>query len=172
MTGPGRLIFVTGGARSGKSRFAEQRALALGPAGRTYLATAQTLDEEMRARVERHRAERDAGWTVVEEPLHAARGVRGATTPLILLDCLSLWISNLLLAAYPEPEILAAVDDLLDAGQGKTLMVVSNEVGSGVVPAYALGRAYRDLLGQANQQIAARADEAYLTVAGLPLRLK
>lgn len=166
------LIFVTGGARSGKSRFAEERAFALSAGERTYLATAQLLDDEMRGRVARHRAGRGAGWTLIEEPFEAARAVRDATTSLVLLDCLSLLASNLLLAEYAEADILAAVDDLLDAGKGKTLIVVSNEVGSGVVPAYPLGRTYRDLLGRANQRVAASADEAYLLVAGLPLRLK
>ncbi len=167
-----RLIFVTGGARSGKSRFAEDMALALSPGERTYLATAQPLDDEMRERVERHRRGRDEGWLTIEEPLDAALAVRKAKAPLILLDCLSLLVSNLLLAGREEAETLAAVDDLLDAGRGKILIVVSNEVGSGVVPAYPLGRVYRDLLGRANQRVAARADEAYLLVAGLPLRLR
>lgn len=170
----GRVVFVTGGARSGKSRFAEERALALSlGADRTYVATAQAFDDEMRERIQRHQRERETGWITVEEPLDAARVVRAASTPVVLLDCLSLLVSNLMLRERPHDEILASVDDLLAAARERpgALVVVSNEVGSGVVPEYPLGRQYRDVLGWANQRIAASASEAYLIVAGLPVRL-
>ncbi|AFZ67800.1 bifunctional adenosylcobinamide kinase/adenosylcobinamide-phosphate guanylyltransferase [Deinococcus peraridilitoris] len=170
----GRLIFVTGGARSGKSAFAERRALQLAPVKRTYIATAQAFDDEMRERIARHQGERAAGWQTLEEPLNAARALHEAPTPVVLLDCLSLLVSNLLLLDLPAEDILARVQDLIEAGRERegTLIVVSNEVGSGIVPEYPLGRRYRDVLGWANQRMAAAAQEAYLVVAGLPLTLK
>lgn len=165
---------MTGGARSGKSRHAESIARAAG-GGRTYLATAEAHDDEMAARIARHRLDRAAdGWTTVEAPLDVPGALRGAATPVVLLDCLSLWASNLLLAEHDEDAILGRVDAFLDVAAGREghLVVVSNEVGSGVVPPSPLGRAYRDALGRANQRVAAAADEAILVVAGLPLRLK
>lgn len=169
-----RLVFVTGGARSGKSRHAEGLARAVSGA-RTYLATAEAHDDEMAARIARHRADRAAdGWATVEAPLDVPEALRGAATPVVLLDCLSLWVSNLLLAGHGEDAILGRVEAFLDVAVDREghLVVVSNEVGSGVVPAYPLGRVYRDALGRANQRVAAAADEACLVVAGLALRLK
>lgn len=166
------LVFVTGGARSGKSHFAERRAAQAGQAV-TYLATAQALDEEMASRIARHRAERPAGWVTVEEPLALPEALRTAGTPTALVDCLSLWVSNLMLSGLPDGAVLERVGDLLEvagARPGLTLCV-TNEVGLGLVPEYPLGRRYRDLLGWANQRVAAASREAWLTVSGLPLRL-
>ena len=171
--GDPRLIYVTGGARSGKSRFAEARAAALGGAQVTYLATAQAFDAEMAERIGRHRLERPLGWRTLEEPLEvpaALGGVRG----VLLLDCLSLWVSNLMLRGDDDEAILAAAGALLQtqAGRGGPLIAVSNEVGSGIVPDNALARRYRDTLGRVNQAVAAASDEAWLLASGLPLRLK
>lgn len=171
---PSTLVFVTGGARSGKSRFAEERARQLGGEQVTYLATAQAFDTEMEERIGRHRADRPAPWHTVEEPLEVARVLPTLQTPVVLLDCLSLWVSNAVLRGDSEAEILQATADLLGAQRqrGGTLITVTNEVGLGIVPDNALARQYRDVLGRVNQAAAAASDEAYLLVSGLPLRLK
>lgn len=167
------IVYVSGGARSGKSRFAETYAARSGD-DVTYLATAQAFDDEMRDRIARHRGDRPAAWHTAEEPLDVAQAARNIQTPTLLLDCLSLWVSNLLLAGEPEDRMLAATDDLLAAlrERGGLSVLVSNEVGLGIVPDNALARAYRDALGRVNQRVAAASDEAYLLVSGLPLQLK
>jgi adenosylcobinamide kinase/adenosylcobinamide-phosphate guanylyltransferase len=170
------IILFTGGARSGKSSRAEQYAARLGRPV-TYIATAEAGDDEMRARIEHHRARRPAAWGTIEAPLAPAAALRAIPAgAVVLLDCLSLLVTNLLLAneADPEPAVTAEVAAIMDAaaGQSLTLVIVTNEVGLGLVPAYPLGRVYRDLLGRANQQVAAEAAEVYLVVAGLPVELK
>ncbi|UBV44877.1 bifunctional adenosylcobinamide kinase/adenosylcobinamide-phosphate guanylyltransferase (plasmid) [Deinococcus taeanensis] len=166
------LVFVTGGARSGKSRFAENRAAQTGGPV-TYVATAQAFDDEMRDRIGRHRADRPGDWETVEEPLHPADAVRSAPPGAVLLDCLSLWVSNLMLADWPDEAVLRAADDLLlaCAARRAPAVLVTNEVGFGIVPDNALARRYRDLLGWVNQRAAAASDEAWLLVSGRPLRL-
>lgn len=175
----GRITFVTGGARSGKSRFAQQRAEAL--EGRLlYVATAQARDAEMADRIAKHRADRGPRWITVEAPLDLAGAVRGADASPGegfaggLIDCLTLWTSNLVEAnGEDEAAFEAAVEALEEALADSPLMwvVVTNEVGSGIVPAHALSRRFRDLAGLVNQRIAALADEPFLVVSGLPLRL-
>jgi adenosylcobinamide kinase/adenosylcobinamide-phosphate guanylyltransferase len=167
------LIYVTGGARSGKSSFAERRAGELGGEQVTYLATAQAFDAEMQDRIGRHRADRPDSWRTLEEPLSLTplvAGVRG----VILLDCLSLWVSNLTLRGDSEDDILQAAAELIavQGRRGGPLVAVSNEVGLGIVPDNALARRYRDTLGRVNQAFAAASDEAWLLVSGLPVRLK
>ncbi|GIW33981.1 bifunctional adenosylcobinamide kinase/adenosylcobinamide-phosphate guanylyltransferase [Meiothermus sp.] len=165
-----RLILVTGGARAGKSAFAQEWAQALGEPV-SFIATAQALDEEMRQRIARHQAERPPGWETLEEPLEVPQALARALGRVVLLDCLTLWVSNLMLAGR---EVLPELENLLAlwAETGKTLLVVSNEVGMGIVPDNALARRYRDLLGAANRRIAEEADVVYLLVAGIPLKLK
>ncbi|WP_221091602.1 bifunctional adenosylcobinamide kinase/adenosylcobinamide-phosphate guanylyltransferase [Deinococcus aquaedulcis] len=166
------LVFVTGGARSGKSAFAERRAADSGlPV--TYLATAQAFDDEMAARIARHRGDRPAAWATVEEPLAVPGALAAISTPAVLLDCLSLWVSNLMLADWPDEAVLAAADALLATAQvrGGLTVLVTNEVGFGIVPDNVLARRYRDLLGWVNQRAAAASDEAWLLVSGRPLRL-
>ncbi|AFD27268.1 Adenosyl cobinamide kinase/adenosyl cobinamide phosphate guanylyltransferase, CobU (plasmid) [Deinococcus gobiensis I-0] len=128
----------------------------------------------MRERIARHRGDRPAAWHTAEEPLDVAQAARNVQTPTLLLDCLSLWVSNLLLAGESEDRMLAATDDLLAAlrERGGLSVLVSNEVGLGIVPDNALARTYRDALGRVNQRVAAASDEAYLLVSGLPLQLK
>lgn len=179
----GQLTFVTGGARSGKSSFAERLAGASGQSV-VYLATLEPLDEEMRDRIARHRDQRSDEWRTVEAPRALADSyVEIAADSVVLLDCLSLWVSNHLLRLGEEPdsETVRTLESELDAEidrivagardrEGDTI-VVSNEVGSGVVPPSALGRAYRDVLGRANQRVSLAADRAWLLVAGRALEL-
>ena len=179
----GGLWFVTGGARSGKSRFAERLAAETGREV-VYIATMEPLDEELVERVAAHRASRPARWATVEAPLDPASALREAEPAVCaIVDCLSLWVSNRLgpLGETPaaaalarlEGELAAEVERLIEAARARAgpAIVVTNEVGSGLVPAYPLGRAYRDLGGRVNQRVAAAADRAWLLVAGRPLEL-
>ena len=177
-TRPADLVLILGGARSGKSTAAER--MAHDGADVLFIATAEALDEGMRRRIENHRRYRPRHWHVLEEPVHLSK----ALAPLVdlydtfILDCLTLWVSNLLLEEKPEvdaePGVLQAVERLLEVIEraGGRWILVSNEVGQGIVPASRLGRTYRDLLGRVNQLVASRADRAYLMVAGLSLDLK
>jgi adenosylcobinamide kinase / adenosylcobinamide-phosphate guanylyltransferase len=175
-----RTIFITGGARSGKSAFAEQIALGFGaPLG--YLATAQSLDGEMGERIRKHQQRRGDIWQTVEEPLQLAQILAGhdKVFQAILIDCLTLWLTNLLLLhEQPEDEteelIMADVRNLETtlSAMSTPVIIVSNEVGMGIVPEHKLGRIFRDIAGQANQILAAAADEAWLVASGIPLRLK
>jgi adenosylcobinamide kinase/adenosylcobinamide-phosphate guanylyltransferase len=165
-------LFVLGGARSGKSRYAQQRAEAL--AGHhVFIATAEAWDEEMRERIARHRADRDARWETVDAPreLVAALDTRSGTGAVVLVDCLTLWATNLLLADVDMDEATEALRAAVARFDGH-LILVANEVGFGIVPDNALARRFRDVAGRINQAVAATADEAVLVAAGLPLRLK
>lgn len=171
-----RCVLFTGGARSGKSMWAERYAARLGRPV-VYLATAGIGDAEMGERVALHRARRPAEWGTVEAQRHPARALADiAPGAVVLLDCLTLWTSNVLLAneQTAEQELAAEVAALLDLARERdlVLIVVTNEVGMGIVPEYALGRLYRDVLGRAAQQIARSADEVYLVTAGVPVELK
>ncbi|SMB96212.1 bifunctional adenosylcobinamide kinase/adenosylcobinamide-phosphate guanylyltransferase [Deinococcus hopiensis] len=167
------IVFVTGGARSGKSSHAERLAAAAGGPV-TYLATAQAFDDEMTARIARHRDGRPPDWVTVEQPLDVPAAVGAVSTPTVLLDCLSLWVSNLMLADLADEGVLERADALLAAARARPglTVLVTNEVGFGIVPDNALARRYRDLLGWVNQRAAAASDEAWLLVSGLPVRLK
>jgi adenosylcobinamide kinase / adenosylcobinamide-phosphate guanylyltransferase len=165
-----RLTLVIGGARSGKSRYAESLVTALPPPW-IYAATGQGLDAEMTARIAAHRARRGAGWTTVEAPRDLAAALTAHAKAPMLVDCLTLWLSNLMMAeAQIEPEIDRLVQALAEATA--PVVLVANEVGSGIVPDNALARRFRDLQGGLNQRIAAQADQVVLVVAGLPLYLK
>lgn len=165
-------LLVLGGARSGKSRFAQGRAEAL--TGKlVYLATAQAFDEEMRERIVLHRADRGPRWSTVEAPLELAETITACSTPetVVLVDCLTLWASNLLLA---DRDMAAATEGLVravSAVRGPVILVAS-EVGLGIVPDNALARKFRDAAGSINQEMAAAADEVVMMFAGLPLALK
>jgi adenosylcobinamide kinase/adenosylcobinamide-phosphate guanylyltransferase len=181
------LTLILGGARSGKSTYAEALAHRLG--GRVlYVATAQALDDEMRARAAAHQSRRPAGWATLEAPREVGAALRTwfAAQPaeVILLDCLTLLVTNVLLSGGPdaaEPDVETAwqwveaeLDALLAAQRALAvpLIVVSNEVGLGVVPPYPLGRTYRDCLGRANQALARTAERVIWMAAGLPVDLK
>jgi adenosylcobinamide kinase/adenosylcobinamide-phosphate guanylyltransferase len=170
-----RFVLVGGGARSGKSRFAQARASALG-SRRLYIATAEAGDDEMRARIARHRAERaGAGFDTLEEPLALPEAIANARAHYVLLvDCLTLWLSNLLLGEPTDAEVEARLEALAGALARRTthVVMVSNEVGLGVVPDTPLGRAFRDLAGAAHQRLAPLADELYLAAMGVVLRLR
>lgn len=170
------VTLVLGGVRSGKSRFAQQ----LGEAANhvVYIATAESRDDdEMKVKIQRHQSDRPDHWTTIEEPVELACAIHSAPlgTELILIDCLTLFAANLLErfgegTTADHAEVLALCASL--ASPSSAIVLVSNEVGSGVVPAYALGRRFRDLTGEINQRIAAQADNVVFVVAGLPLILK
>ncbi|KMS52897.1 adenosylcobinamide kinase [Novosphingobium barchaimii LL02] len=165
-------LFVLGGARSGKSRYAQAR-VESHPGTLAYIATAQAFDAEMEHRIARHQDDRDARWTTLEEPLALAGAIDRAaeTAGAVLVDCLTLWLSNLMLADMPLDEPVAALGDALRRCQCP-LVLVSNEVGLSIVPENALARRFRDEAGRLNQTIAALAHEVQFIAAGLPLRLK
>ena len=176
----GRIIFITGGARSGKSAFAEKQALQLG-SPITYLATAQGGDDEMAERIKLHQERRDEDWKTIEEPLHLSQALAccDGTTKAVLVDCLTLWLSNLLFLYEDQQEeiekrILEDIRRLITTMRGMqtTLIIVSNEVGMGIVPENRLARLFRDIAGRANQMVAAAADEVHVVISGIPLRLK
>jgi adenosylcobinamide kinase / adenosylcobinamide-phosphate guanylyltransferase len=184
-----QLILVTGGARSGKSTYAERLARQSGRSV-VYIATATAGDDDMRDRIARHQAARPVTWQTIEEPLHIAEAVhRGAAlADIILLDCITVWLSNWLLrqdelssiestsssvyseGALQEIEALLREAQALNAQQ--RLLIVTNEVGLGIVPAFALGRVYRDVLGTVNRRLAQEAARVYLLVAGLAVDIK
>ncbi|OPZ74500.1 MAG: Bifunctional adenosylcobalamin biosynthesis protein CobP [Firmicutes bacterium ADurb.Bin456] len=180
----GKLILILGGARSGKSDFAEKLAARLEKRV-VYIATASARDEEMLKRIQKHKAKRPAFWKTVEEEKSIVDIVKsGGKGDLFLLDCATLWITNLLLDSnIPAPgapggplkeewilEQAALLGDSVN--NGADLIIVANETGLGLVPEYPLGRNFRDLSGKVNQILAARAEEVYFIIAGLPLRIK
>ena len=170
-----KITLVTGGARAGKSTWAEQEARRLGGESVTYVATAEPLDGEMAKRIARHRAARPSEWHTEEVPRRVPEAVTSASTPVVLLDCVTLWISNLVLDDRVGVEgARERVEELLRRAAAREghLVVVTNEVGLGVIPGNALARRYRDLLGWANRRLAEEAREVVLLVAGLPLHLK
>jgi adenosylcobinamide kinase/adenosylcobinamide-phosphate guanylyltransferase len=167
----GRLTLVLGGARSGKSRYAESL-IAARPPPWIYLATAEARDAEMEKRIAAHRARRNHGWRTVEAPHDLAGALRAAPTEAaVLVDCLTLWLSNRLLAEADMDQEIDTLEAAL-ANHDGVVVLVANEVGSGIVPDNALARRFQDLQGILNQRIAARASHVVLMVAGLPLQVK
>jgi adenosylcobinamide kinase/adenosylcobinamide-phosphate guanylyltransferase len=164
------LTLVLGGARSGKSRYAESLVTALPPPW-VYVATGEALDAEMGARIAAHRARRGDGWTTVEAPRALAAALTERVAAPMLVDCLTLWLSNLMMADAAIEDEIARLVAALAAARGPVVLV-SNEVGWSIVPDNALARRFRDLQGGLNQRIAALADRVVLMVAGLPLILK
>ncbi len=189
----GKLILLLGGARSGKSTYAENLAKEDG-GGVLYVATAEAKDEEMDLRIEQHHASRPDDWGLIEASRNVAEALRQGRKgeSVILVDCITFLVANYLVAAAGpeedpfdkpsadpfdktiEAEVVADVEALAAYAHAEnvTMLVVSNEVGMGLVPAYELGRAYRDILGRANQILARRADEVFLLVAGIPMKVK
>jgi len=166
---------VLGGARSGKSRYAVEQAAQAG--GRVaFLATARARDGDMASRIARHRAERPARWTTLEELQDIVSVCRRAAAAhdLVIVDCATVWVANLMERGDDDAAVLAAVDDLAKLQRERllSLLIVSNEVGEGVHPSTELGRRFRDLLGFVNQRLASAADRVTLMVAGLPMTVK
>lgn len=164
---------VLGGARSGKSRHAEALARA-SDLRRLYVATAQASDDEMTERIAHHRAQRASdGWQTVEEPIGLAAAIarHSSSDTVILVDCLTLWLSNIMLGGRDVPRMQAALISVLEAPRGPVVLV-SNEVGMGIVPETPLGRAFRDAQGRLNQAVAATVPRVVFVAAGLPLVLK
>lgn len=173
MTGTSsNAVFVLGGARSGKSRFAESLAVAPG-LDRHYVATGRAWDEEMRARIDQHRADRGPSWTTHEEPLDLAGRLAEVDGEgrAVLVDCLTLWITNLMMAERDMMAEFAALVAFLPKARAR-LVLVSNEVGLGIVPENRMARDFRDHAGRLHQMIAAEAAEVYFIAAGLPLKMK
>lgn len=165
------IVLLLGGARSGKSRIAQARAEALNGA-LVYLATGEARDEEMTARIQQHRSDRGARWRTVEVPLELPEAIRReGSGNVVLVDCLTLWLSNLILG---EHDVTDATERLLTSLRDATgtVLLVSNEVGMGIVPENALARRFRDDAGRLNQRVASVADEVVLIAAGLALRMK
>ena len=172
-----RLSLILGGARSGKSTFAEALAQKRGGDDVLFVATAEALDDEMRERISNHRVARPGNWRTLEAPREVARALQSMpSTRVTLIDCATLWVSNILLANenVATETMMRELDALLAwyRASSSELMVVSNEVGMGLVPDNALGRAYRDLLGAVNRKLADAADEVFFLVAGLPIEVK
>ena len=152
----GCLVLITGGSRSGKSRHAADLAARIGGDSVTFVATCQPMDDEMVGRVAAHKADRPPQWQTVEEPLRLAEAIHAVSSEAAIIDCLA--------------ELQALVDVV--QASAATVIVVTNEVGMGLVPEYPLGRAFRDIAGRAGQFLATHADEVYLTVLGIPVKLK
>lgn len=170
----GELTLYLGGAKSGKTRLAQARAESY-PPPRIYLATAQALDEEMVVRIKRHQAERGAGWQTLESPLEPDIAIAGLKSEgIVLMDCLTLWLSNLLSENDDLEAALTRVNNLAQAALAYSgpVIIVSNEVGGGIVPINELARKFRDLAGSANQMLAAKAHNVIIAMAGLELKLK
>ena len=182
----GRLVLILGGARSGKSRLAEEMALASGEKT-VYLATATIQDEEMKHRVEIHKKRRPPDWVTLEEPLDLPGALEKISpeTETVIVDCLTLWLTNMLLPGYNQEATAAELENVeteISVALGRfcreakerlfTTILVANEVGCGIVPESTLGRIFRDLAGRANQLVAKEADEVYFAVAGYLLRVK
>ncbi|MDP2754417.1 MAG: bifunctional adenosylcobinamide kinase/adenosylcobinamide-phosphate guanylyltransferase [Nitrospirota bacterium] len=182
-----KLVFITGGARSGKSTFALKEASKIS-GNKAYIATAEALDEEMKERIEKHKKQRGNGWDTYEEPIKISEVIKKieGKCNVIVIDCLTLWLSNLMHAGSPiTDEINNLIDVLTNVGAwhgmphcrggsrtAPTIFIVSNEVGMGIVPDNELARNFRDMAGILNQKIAEIADEVYMVVAGIPIRVK
>ena len=178
----GKLILILGGARSGKSSYAQSLAEETGKSV-TFLATAQALDDEMSARIQKHRAERSPDWETLEIPLDISSYVGQIKTDVVILDCMTLLVTNLLMQFVKADLVDEApftqalqkeVGELIAkiGRQKQDWIIISNELGLGLVPPYQMGRVYRDLLGWANQQLARAADKVIFMVAGIPTVIK
>ena len=171
-----KIVFVIGGCRSGKSAYALQAAEKIPGGRKVFIATCVPQDEEMAKRVDRHQKERSQDWTTVEEPLHLpdAIAANSAQADVLLIDCLTLWMSNLLLKTGDEEQIKESISRFVAALEKapNPIVLVSNEVGTGIVPENKLARQYRDLVGSLNQAVAQTADKVVWMVAGIPVVVK
>lgn len=168
-----KIVFVLGGARSGKSTFALQEA-SEAEGRKAFIATAEALDDEMRLRIDNHKKERDKIWATLEEPLFIARLMNDVKDlyDVILVDCLTLWVSNIMHAGFDINKTVDEFIDVITQDCPALLYVVSNEVGMGLVPESKLARDYRDYLGYVNRKVAETATDVYFLAAGIPLKIK
>lgn len=169
----GKLIFITGGARSGKSQHATKLAKKFGDKV-AFLATCIPSDDEMKERVKRHRNSRPKEWKTIEEPIEVTSALKNLIQfDAVIIDCITLFLTNLMMEEMSDEEILSKVTNLVQVAKESdfSTVIVSNEVGSGVVPPSEMGRRFRDLAGLANQMIAQDADEVYLMVSGIPVEI-
>ena len=182
-----KKILILGGARSGKSTYAEKLAAEIGGDSVLYVATAEAGDDEMRSRIKKHQSERPSTWDTLEAPIEIGERIKKEWTgqSCILIDCLTLLVSNILLdnpeiedttvdANLVQEKVLLELKSLITAVDNldTSTIMVSNEVGLGLVPPYELGRIYRDVLGRANQYMASNVNDVYFLVAGLPMKVK
>jgi adenosyl cobinamide kinase/adenosyl cobinamide phosphate guanylyltransferase len=167
-----KVVLITGGARSGKSQMALE--LASGNSPKIFLATAEALDQEMLDRIRKHKLDRGNDWITIEEPVSVAQALDDHPGETIVVDCITLWLSNLLMRSYDQQKIEAEVARVSEALRRRKApaIIVTNEVGMGIVPEHASGRLFRDLAGMANQKIAKIAHRVVFMVSGLPLYLK
>lgn len=168
-----KIIFITGGARSGKSRLALEEALRV-PGKKAFIATAEESDDEMRERIRRHKQDRGEGWETYEEPLKIADVLGGMEGHygVIVIDCLTLWLSNVMQSTLDvDAEIEQFISSLARLSL-PSVFIVSNEVGMGIVPENELARRFRDVAGRLNQRVAGAADEVYVTLSGIPVKIK
>ncbi len=171
-----KIIFVTGGCRSGKSKHALRAAEKMPGNRKIYIATCVPQDNEMKQRVARHQKERSQNWVTVEEPLHLPQALleNSPKADVMLVDCLTLWVSKLLMETDDEEKLEDAISQLIDTLKKVTgpIVLVSNEVGTGIVPENRLARQYRDIIGLANQAVAKTAGKVIWMVAGIPVTVK
>ena len=171
-----KSVFVLGGCRSGKSSYALEAAQQFSADRNVFIATCVPRDDEMKLRVTRHQQERSRQWQTVEAPIHLPEAIleAGEEAGILPVDCLTLWISNLLMENYESDQILDQVQSLTRsvASAACPVILVSNEVGAGIVPENELARRYRDLIGSTNQAVANRADQVVWVVAGIPVTIK
>ena len=171
-----KIIFIIGGCRSGKSTYALQTAEKIPGGRKIFIATCVPQDDEMKQRVARHQRERSQNWVAVEEPLNLPEAIlqNSPRADVILIDCLTLWVSNLLMKTDDEKKLADIISQLIDALEKATcpIVLVSNEVGTGIVPENKLARQYRDIIGLANQAVAKTAGKVIWMVAGIPVIVK
>lgn len=170
------IIFILGGCRSGKSRHALELSNSICGENRIFIATCTPLDEEMKQRIERHQKERSKSWTTIEVPVLLPEAIdeNSRKSDLILVDCLTLWISNIILETDEQETISRHIHNLIQSIETAqcTLILVANEVGTGIVPENALARRFRDVAGQVNQNVAACSDKVIWMTAGIPVKIK
>lgn len=171
--GRNKIVFVIGGARSGKSAFALKMACSV-PGEKAYIATAEALDGEMEERIKKHKDQRGDAWATFEEPLSLANviGEISGRYSVIVVDCLTLWLSNIMHGALDIEAQIKSLTSKLSSHRSSLLCLVSNEVGMGIVPENEVARRFRDMAGHLNQRVAEIADEVYLVTAGIPLKIK
>jgi adenosylcobinamide kinase/adenosylcobinamide-phosphate guanylyltransferase len=168
-----KIVFILGGARSGKSTFALREA-SLAEGDKVFIATAEALDAEMQLRIDNHKKERRKGWSTLEEPLYISRLIQDIKNSydVVLIDCLTLWVSNIMHAGSDIYETVDLFIDAISQDCPTLLYIVSNEVGMGLVPENKLARTYRDNLGYVNRKVAEAATDVYFMAAGIPLKIK